>query len=58
MEKASSGNALNCVLNYFTGHPLQYKQSDIGIKGWAVESRVYAEVRKFENPNLLQPVPT
>ncbi len=33
--------------NFFTGHPVQYKQSDIGIKGWAVESRVYAEVRKF-----------
>lgn len=25
------------------GHPLTLKQEDIGIKGWAVESRVYAE---------------
>lgn len=25
------------------GHPLQIKQQDIGIKGWSVESRVYAE---------------
>lgn len=24
--------------------PLQWKQSDIGINGWAVEARVYAEV--------------
>ena len=27
------------------GHTLRYTQSDIPINGWAVESRVYAEVR-------------
>ena len=26
------------------GFPLRYKQTDIGINGWAVEARVYAEV--------------
>lgn len=26
------------------GHPLNIKQEDIGIRGWALESRVYAEV--------------
>ncbi|CAB4029600.1 propionyl- carboxylase alpha chain, mitochondrial-like, partial, partial [Paramuricea clavata] len=31
------------MIRVAAGHPLQYKQSDIGIKGWAVESRVYAE---------------
>ena len=29
-----------------TGHPLTLKQENIGIKGWAVEARVYAEVRQ------------
>src|SRR5262245_7917574 len=31
------------------GHPLTLKQADIGIKGWALESRVYAEdpLREF-----------
>lgn len=37
-------NVLETGCISFIGHPLQYKQSDIGIKGWAVESRVYAEV--------------
>ena len=32
------------------GHPLTLKQSDIGIKGWAVEARVYAEVRGHMTP--------
>ena len=32
-----------------TGHPLTLKQEDIGIKGWAVEARVYAEVRYTEH---------
>ena len=27
-----------------TGYPLRLKQEDIGINGWAVEARVYAEV--------------
>lgn len=26
------------------GHQLSYSQDDIGINGWAVEARVYAEV--------------
>lgn len=26
------------------GYQLQHKQEDIPIKGWAIESRVYAEV--------------
>ena len=31
-----------CVL----GRPLSISQDDIGINGWAVECRVYAEVRE------------
>jgi propionyl-CoA carboxylase alpha chain len=31
------------MLRVAKGHPLSFKQSDIGIKGWAFESRVYAE---------------
>lgn len=31
-----------CVFS-FVGHKLRLKQEDIGIRGWAVESRVYAE---------------
>lgn len=29
------------------GYPLRLKQEDIGINGWAVEARVYAEVSKL-----------
>lgn len=29
------------------GYPLRLKQEDIGINGWAVEARVYAEVTKL-----------
>ena len=32
----------------FSGHKLLHKQSDVPIKGWAVECRVYAEVSNFE----------
>lgn len=32
------------------GYKLQHKQSDIPINGWAIESRVYAEV----NQQLIQ----
>lgn len=31
------------MIRVAAGHPLKYKQSDIGINGWAFESRVYAE---------------
>lgn len=31
------------MIRVAAGHPLPIQQSDIGIKGWAVESRVYAE---------------
>ena len=39
------------------GNPLTLKQSDIGINGWAVEARVYAEVSGYvglESPFLTQ----
>ena len=32
------------MINVAAGNVLGLKQSDIGINGWAVESRVYAEV--------------
>lgn len=28
---------------FSSGHKLRFSQKDIGIKGWAIESRVYAE---------------
>jgi propionyl-CoA carboxylase alpha chain len=36
------------------GHKLRFKQSDIGIKGWALESRVYAEdpYKNFGLPSI------
>jgi propionyl-CoA carboxylase alpha chain len=36
------------------GHSLQFKQSDIGIHGWAIESRVYAEdpMKNFGLPSI------
>jgi propionyl-CoA carboxylase alpha chain len=36
------------------GHPLVHKQSDIGIKGWAIECRVYAEdpYKAFGMPSI------
>ena len=38
------------------GNPLTLKQSDIGINGWAVEARVYAEVSAYVG--LESPFPT
>ena len=32
------------MIHSAAGYPLQLSQSDIGIHGWAVEARVYAEV--------------
>ena len=29
------------------GHPLSLTQADVGIDGWAVEARVYAEVSQY-----------
>ncbi len=36
------------------GHPLKLTQSDIGIKGWAIENRVYAEdpFKNFGMPSI------
>ena len=34
------------MIHSAANYPLQYQQSDIGINGWAVEARVYAEVRE------------
>ena len=36
------------------GHPLALKQEDIGIRGWAFESRVYAEdpFKNFGMPSI------
>jgi len=36
------------------GHPLRFKQQDIGINGWAIESRVYAEdpYKNFGLPSI------
>lgn len=36
------------------GHPLKLSQSDIGIRGWAIESRVYAEdpFKNFGLPSI------
>jgi propionyl-CoA carboxylase alpha chain len=36
------------------GHPLKLKQSDIKIRGWAVENRVYAEdpFKSFGMPSI------
>ena len=37
-------NISSCPFSLPVGHPLTLSQEDIGIKGWAVEARVYAEV--------------
>lgn len=36
------------------GHPLRFKQSDIGVHGWALEARVYAEdpYKNFGLPSI------
>ena len=36
------------------GHPLELKQDDIGINGWAIESRIYAEdpFKNFGMPSI------
>ena len=36
------------------GHPLILKQDDIGIKGWAIENRIYAEnpFKNFGMPSI------
>ena len=36
------------------GHPLKLTQSDIGIRGWAMENRVYAEdpFKNFGMPSI------
>ena len=36
------------------GHPLKLKQEDIGINGWAIESRIYAEdpFKNFGMPSI------
>eukprot|EP01084_Bolivina_argentea_P271308 461614_1 len=31
------------MINIAAGKPLQFKQNDIGINGWAIEARIYAE---------------
>ena len=36
--------ALHFFVCVFSGRPLSMTQEDIGIRGWAVECRVYAEV--------------
>jgi len=36
------------------GYKLQYKQTDIPINGWAIESRVYAEVNQQAMKCLIQ----
>ncbi|XP_063684376.1 propionyl-CoA carboxylase alpha chain, mitochondrial-like [Bolinopsis microptera] len=43
------------MLRVAAGYPLSYTQSDIGIKGWAMECRVYAEdpVRYLPSVGLL-----
>ena len=37
-------NTFNNMRECISGHKLLHKQSDVPIKGWAVECRVYAEV--------------
>ena len=32
------------ILSLHAGYPLRLKQDDVGINGWAIEARVYAEV--------------
>ena len=42
------------MLRVAYGHPLKLKQEDIGIRGWAVENRVYAEdpTKNFGMPSI------
>ena len=42
------------MLRVAYGHKLSVKQEDIGINGWAVESRVYAEdpTKQFGLPSV------
>ncbi len=49
-------NLIPSVCNIHVGYPLRLKQEDIGINGWAVEARVYAEVTStnLEDLNFLE----
>ena len=39
------------MVHVAAGHPLSLTQDDVGINGWAVESRVYAEVSSVIHPH-------
>ena len=43
---------MNLILAY--GHPLKLSQDDIGINGWAIENRIYAEnpFKNFGMPSI------
>ena len=42
------------MLRVAKGHPLKHAQTDVGIRGWSVESRVYAEdpTKNFGLPSV------
>ncbi len=42
-EQITKVDLVEQMINVAAGRPLPLKQSDIGIHGWAIESRVYAE---------------
>ncbi|CAF4018398.1 unnamed protein product, partial [Rotaria magnacalcarata] len=44
ITEATTGiDIVHQMIRVAKGHTLRFKQSDIGIRGWAIESRVYAE---------------
>ena len=48
MIRVAKGECINEPIGFVEqvrslGHPLRFKQADVGIHGWAVECRVYAE---------------
>jgi propionyl-CoA carboxylase alpha chain len=48
-EQITGVDLVEQMIRVAEGNPLSLKQSDVGIKGWALESRVYAEdpLREF-----------
>ena len=52
--KHSGIDLVHQMLRVGKGHKLKHSQSDVGIRGWAVESRVYAEdpTKNFGLPSV------
>lgn len=47
-EEITNIDLVQQMIRIAYGHPLNIQQKDVHINGWAFESRVYAEVSKWE----------